>query len=111
MLDLLFILTNDLWPSCVQNMSGDQSDSVVLSLESLLNHAKLMQTQCRDSSEQLSVATAQLRLDCAGLQQQCQAAQLDMAHIRRQLDELMDTKAAIEAKERQARKLSRQLWG
>ncbi|KAG8006236.1 hypothetical protein GBF38_005457 [Nibea albiflora] len=91
------------------DMSESQCESVAVSVESLLNDAKRMQTQCRERSEQLSMAAMQLRVESAALREQCEASQLDMAQIRRQLDELMDTKAAFEAKERQARKLSKQL--
>lgn len=90
-------------------MSRDQCDSVAVSVESLLTDAKRMQMQCRERSEQLSVATAQLRTESAALREQCEATQLDMALIRRQLEELKDIKAAFEARERQARKLSKQL--
>lgn len=90
-------------------MSRDQCDSVAVSVESLLTDAKRMQLQCRERSEQLSVAAAQLRTESAALREQCEATQLDMALIHRQLEELKDTKAAFEARERQARKLSKQL--
>lgn len=90
-------------------MSRDQCDSVAVSVESLLTDAKRMQMQCRERSEQLSVAAAQLRTESAALREHCEATQLDMALIRRQLEELKDTKAAFEARERQARKLSKQL--
>uniref|UniRef100_A0A3B4YN57 Si:ch211-285j22.3 n=1 Tax=Seriola lalandi dorsalis TaxID=1841481 RepID=A0A3B4YN57_SERLL len=90
-------------------MSQDQCESVAVSVESLLSDAKRMQLQCRERSEQLSMATMQLRVESASLREQCEATQLDMARIRRQLDELLDTKAAFEARERQARKLSKQL--
>uniref|UniRef100_A0A3Q2YAY3 Si:ch211-285j22.5 n=1 Tax=Hippocampus comes TaxID=109280 RepID=A0A3Q2YAY3_HIPCM len=84
-------------------------DSVAVSVESLLRDANRMQTQCRERSEQLSLAATQLRVESSALRQQCEASQLDMVHIRRQLDELMETKLAFEARERQARKLSKQL--
>ncbi|MEQ2240824.1 hypothetical protein ILYODFUR_019055 [Ilyodon furcidens] len=90
-------------------MSSAQCDSVVVSVESLLSDAKRMQQQCRERSEQLSLAATQLRVESSALKGQCEATQLDMARIRRQLDELLDTKAAFEARERQARKLSKQL--
>lgn len=103
----------NVWPPSfsvsVQNMSRDQCESVVVSVESLLSDAKRMQMQCRERSEKLSMATTQLRVESAALREQCEATQLDMARIRRQLDELMDTKSSFEAKERQARKLSKQL--
>lgn len=92
-----------------QIMSEEQWESVAVSVESLLSDAKRMQTQCRERSEQLSMAATQLRVESAALREQCEASQLDMARIRRQLDELMDTKAAFEARERQARKLSKHL--
>uniref|UniRef100_A0A3Q1GUX2 Si:ch211-285j22.3 n=1 Tax=Acanthochromis polyacanthus TaxID=80966 RepID=A0A3Q1GUX2_9TELE len=90
-------------------MSHDQCDSVAVSVESLLADAKRMQMQCRERSEHLSMAATQLRMESASLREQCETAQLDMARIRRQLDELLDTKAAFEARERQARKLSKHL--
>lgn len=90
-------------------MSLNQCESVAVSVESLLNDAKRMQLQCRERSEQLSAASTQLRVESAALTERCESAQLDMAQIRRQLDELLDTKAAFEARERQARKLSRHL--
>lgn len=100
------------WPlPFVQNMSQDQWESVAVSVESLLSDARRMQVQCRERSEQLSTAATQLRVESAALREQCEASQLDMVRIRRQLDELLDTKAAFEARERQARKLSKQLWG
>ncbi|KAL6118710.1 uncharacterized protein ACO6RY_03447 [Pungitius sinensis] len=90
-------------------MSINQCESVAVSVESLLSDAKRMQLQCRERSDQLSAASAQLRRESGALAEQCESAQLDMAQIRRQLDELLDTKAAFEARERQARKLSRHL--
>lgn len=90
-------------------MAESQCESVAVSVESLLNDAKRMQMQCRERSEQLSMATIQLRVESAALREQCESTQLDMARIRHQLDELMDTKAAFEARERQARKLSKHL--
>ncbi|KAM7366146.1 hypothetical protein PAMP_015611 [Pampus punctatissimus] len=91
------------------NMSRDQCESVAVSVESLLRDAKRMQMQCRERSQQLSLAATQLRVESAALREQCEATQLDMARIRRQLDELLDTKSAFEARERQARKLSKHL--
>uniref|UniRef100_A0A3Q3KDW8 Uncharacterized protein n=1 Tax=Monopterus albus TaxID=43700 RepID=A0A3Q3KDW8_MONAL len=80
-----------------------------VSVESLLSDAKRMQKQCRECSQQLSLAAMQLRVESATLREQCEVTQLDMAWIHRQLDELMNTKSAFEARERQARKLSKQL--
>ncbi|KAM9827357.1 transmembrane protein 179B [Neosynchiropus ocellatus] len=90
-------------------MSEDQFDSVAVSVESLLSDAKRMQQQCRERSEQLALAATQLRVESSALREQSEEALLNMATMRRQLDELLDTKAAFEARERQARKLSKQL--
>ncbi|KAJ8255057.1 hypothetical protein GJAV_G00200460 [Gymnothorax javanicus] len=90
-------------------MSEDHVSSVVCSVESLLAEAAQAQAQCRERSEQLAAAAAQLRQESQCLREQCEATQLDMARVRRQLEELLDTKAAFEARERQSRKLSKQL--
>ncbi|CAL8241691.1 unnamed protein product [Merluccius merluccius] len=90
-------------------MSRDQCESVASSVESLLLDAQRMQTQCRQRSDQLSQAAVRLRVESSALRQQCESTQLDMARMRRQLEELKDTKAAFEARERQARKLSKHL--
>jgi len=90
-------------------MTESQCESVVCSVESLLRDAGTVQTQCRARSEQLALDATRLRAESAALRGRCAAMQLDMAGIRGQLDELLDTKAAFQAKERQARKLSRTL--
>ncbi|KAJ8281874.1 hypothetical protein COCON_G00043930 [Conger conger] len=90
-------------------MSADRAGSVACSVEALLVDAAQVQTRCRQQSEQLAAAANQLREESCCLREQCQAAQLDMARMRRQLEELLDTKAAFEARERQARKLSKRL--
>ncbi|KAL6470057.1 hypothetical protein MHYP_G00211760 [Metynnis hypsauchen] len=90
-------------------MSRDQLDSVASHMESLLSVAVQLQAQCREQSVQLAALTAQLREEAQNLRQQTSLAEQDMAEIHKTLEELMDTKMAFEAKERQARKLSKQL--
>ena len=90
-------------------MSRDQCESVASSVESMLEDAQRVQTQCRTRSDQLALSATQLRVESAALRQQAETVQLDMARVRRQLDQLMDTKAAFDASERTARKLSKQL--
>ncbi|KAL7853935.1 hypothetical protein AOLI_G00207790 [Acnodon oligacanthus] len=90
-------------------MSRDQLDSVASHMESLLSVAVQLQAQCREQSVHLAALTAQLREEAQNLRQQTSLAEQDMAEIHKTLEELMDTKMAFEAKERQARKLSRQL--
>ena len=90
-------------------MSKEQVDSVVLSVEAVLAEAVRLQTRCQAQSGQLAVVSAQLRQETLSLREHSQAVQADMSAMRRNLEELLDTKAAFEAKERQCRKLSRQL--
>ncbi|KAL0970702.1 hypothetical protein UPYG_G00245920 [Umbra pygmaea] len=90
-------------------MSKDQRESVAVSVESLLSDAVKMQSQCRDRSEQLAMAAALLREESVFLREQCQSTQLDMARMRRQLEELQDTKTQMEASDRMQRKLSKTL--
>lgn len=89
-------------------MSECQVESVVSTVEVLLSDATRVQTQCQERSAKLAVAAAHLREEVEELRAQCEATQLDMARMRRQLEELMDSKVAYEAQERQRRKLSRQ---
>ncbi|KAL7875949.1 hypothetical protein AOLI_G00109120 [Acnodon oligacanthus] len=83
--------------------------SVASSAESLLEDAAHAQAQCRARGTELSAAAAELREEAQGLRERCQHAQLHMARLRMRLEELTDTKHAYEARERQARKLSKQL--
>lgn len=82
---------------------------MVSSVESLLADAALVQSQCRDRSVRLEAVAKRLRDDMEELREECEATQLGMARMRRQLEELLDSKSAYEARERQSRKLSKQL--
>lgn len=82
---------------------------MVRNMESLLAEAARLQTQCLEQSTQLALVTAQLREEGQRLREQSQATQADVSNMRRQLEQLLDTKAAFEARERQSRKLSKQL--
>ncbi|KAJ8008484.1 hypothetical protein DPEC_G00105360 [Dallia pectoralis] len=90
-------------------MSHHQCESVVVSVESLLSDAVRMQSQCRERSDQLARAAAALREESVVLREQCQATQLNMVRMRRQLGELIDTKNQMEASDRMQRKLSKTL--
>uniref|UniRef100_A0A9J8BYU9 Si:ch211-285j22.3 n=1 Tax=Cyprinus carpio carpio TaxID=630221 RepID=A0A9J8BYU9_CYPCA len=86
-----------------------QTDSVVSSVESMLADAAQIQIQCKERSAELAAASVELHEETQSLREHCEATQLDMARLRRMLDELLDTKHAYEARERQTRKLSKQL--
>ncbi|KAG5285061.1 hypothetical protein AALO_G00033660 [Alosa alosa] len=83
-------------------------DTLVPRVEALLDMATALQSQCRTQSEQTVGLVAQLREEAQGLRRMGEETQQDMTDMRQRLDELMDTKAAFDAKERQSRKLSRQ---
>ncbi len=100
------------WSSCeVKNnrMSKDQLDSVVSHAEGLLSLAAQLHAQCQEESAQMAALAEQLREESQSLLSQSDVLQQDMAEMCKALEALMDTKVAFEAKERQARKLSKQL--
>lgn len=90
-------------------MSKDQLDSVVKHAESLLSLAVQMHVQRQEETAQLVTLAQQLREESQNLHGQSALLQQDMAGMQKWLEALMDTKVAFEAKERQARKLSKQL--
>lgn len=98
--------------SCEVNtnrMSKDQLDLVVKHAETLLLLAVQMHAQRQEETAQLVAQARQLREESQNLYGQSALLQQDMAEMQKSLDALMDTKVAFEAKERQTRKLSKQL--
>lgn len=93
----------------ITEMAKAQTDTVMYSVESMLVEAVRIQTQCKERSTELAASAAELHEETQSLREQCEATQLDMARLRRMLDDLLDTKHAYEARERQTRKLSKQL--
>ncbi|KAA0720129.1 hypothetical protein E1301_Tti008244 [Triplophysa tibetana] len=90
-------------------MSKDQLDSVVKHAESLLSLAVQMHVQRQEETAQLVTLAKQQREESQNLHGQSALLQQDMAKMQKSLEALIDTKVAFEAKERQARKLSKQL--
>ncbi|KAK2872751.1 hypothetical protein Q8A67_022648 [Cirrhinus molitorella] len=90
-------------------MSKDQLDSVVSHAEGLLSLAVQLHAQCQEETAQMAALAEQLREESQSLLSQSEVLQQDMAEMSKTLEVLMDTKVAFEAKERQARKLSKQL--
>ncbi len=90
-------------------MSKDQLDSAVSHAEGLLSLAAQLHAQCQEESAQMAALAEQLREGRQSLLGQSDVLQQDMAEMYKALAALMDTKVAFEAKERQARKLSKQL--
>ncbi|MGH0142487.1 UNVERIFIED_CONTAM: hypothetical protein FKN15_013421 [Acipenser sinensis] len=90
-------------------MSRDQIESVVRSVETLLSEAEALKNHCRRQNEETRLVIVELRRDNRELQDKYVQAELDMAEMKRAVNELVDMKVAFEARERQVRKLSKQL--
>ncbi|MGH0172596.1 UNVERIFIED_CONTAM: hypothetical protein FKN15_063583 [Acipenser sinensis] len=90
-------------------MSRDQIESVVRSVEKLLSEAEVLKNHCRRQNEETRLVIVELRRDNRELQDKYVQAELDMAVMKRAVNELVDMKVAFEARERQVRKLSKQL--
>ncbi|KPP59048.1 peripherin-like [Scleropages formosus] len=106
---LLITLSTRCPQGFAEPMSKEQVDALVRAVESLLAGAAQLQARCREESVHASAMAAQLREESERLRAQSETVQLDMEDIQKRLEELLDTKAAFEARERQARKLSKQL--
>ncbi|EMP25793.1 hypothetical protein UY3_17099 [Chelonia mydas] len=95
---------------CVRTaMSREQTESVVKTVESLLAEAEQLKNHCRRQNEDIKLIMEELQRENKELAQNYEQAEHEMEEMRKALSELMDTKIAFEARERQVRKLSKQL--
>ncbi|TRY87380.1 hypothetical protein DNTS_013870 [Danionella cerebrum] len=92
-------------------MSKGETDAaaVINHAEGLLVLAAALHEQCREESEHMAILAQQLRDEGQFNLSHSELLQQDMTEISKTLETLMDTKVAYEARERQARKLSKQL--
>lgn len=84
-------------------------ESVVKTVETLLAEAEQLRGRCRRQSEELGLAVAELQRENRELARKYAQAEAEMEEMRKALAELIDIKMAFEARERQVRKLSKQL--
>uniref|UniRef100_H3BBJ5 Si:dkey-17e16.15 n=1 Tax=Latimeria chalumnae TaxID=7897 RepID=H3BBJ5_LATCH len=90
-------------------MSREQIEVVVKTVETLLADAEQMKNRCRRQNEEVRSIMEELRRDNRELAQKYAQTERDVEEMKKTLGELMDTKIAFEARERQVRKLSKQL--
>ncbi|KAJ7307154.1 hypothetical protein JRQ81_009138 [Phrynocephalus forsythii] len=90
-------------------MSREQIESMVKTVETLLAETEQLKNRCRRQNQEVMVILEELQRENRDLVQNYEQVKQEMEAVQKSLNELMDTKIAFEARERQARKLSKQL--
>ncbi|KAJ1105700.1 hypothetical protein NDU88_003105 [Pleurodeles waltl] len=90
-------------------MSREQIESVVKTVELLLAEVDQLKNRCRRQNEDVKLIIEELQRENRDLSEKYQQAERDMTEMKKSVNELMDIKLAFEARERQVRKLSKQL--
>ncbi|CAI9559241.1 unnamed protein product [Staurois parvus] len=90
-------------------MSREQLEGVVRTVETLLAEAEALRVRCQRQSDEVKQLCEDLRNENRDLVERFSQAERDLTEVKRSVNELMDTKIAFEARERQVRKLSKQL--
>ncbi|KAG8438020.1 hypothetical protein GDO86_008632 [Hymenochirus boettgeri] len=90
-------------------MSKEQMEGVVRTVEALLGEAESLRAKCQRQSDDVRQLCDNLRSENRDLAERFAQAERDLTEVKRSVNELMDTKVAFEARERQVRKLSKQL--
>jgi len=78
-------------------------------MEETLSEMEQLKSHCGKQSEELSRLVVELRRENRELAERYDQLAADMRAAKEVIDQLQDTRHAFEAKERQVRKLSRQL--
>lgn len=91
-------------------MSKDKLESLVKHMEETLSEMEQLKLHCGKQSEELSQLVVELRRENQELVEKYNQLAAEMKEAKEIIDQLQDTKYAFNAKERQAQKLSRQLW-
>ncbi|CAH2325240.1 Hypothetical predicted protein [Pelobates cultripes] len=90
-------------------MSREQMEGVVRTVETLLGEAETLRARCQRQSDEVRQLCEDLRNENRELTERFGQAEKDLVEVKRCVNELMDTKVAFEVRERQVRKLSKQL--
>lgn len=90
-------------------MSREQIESVVKTVEMLLAEVDQLKNRCRRQTEDVKLIIEELQRENRDLSEKYQQSERDMTEMKKSINELMDIKLAFEARERQVRKLSKQL--
>lgn len=93
----------------ISDMSREQLEGVVRTVETLLAEAEALRARCQRQSDEVKNLCEDLRNENRDLVDRFSQAERDLTEVKRSVSELMDTKIAFEARERQVRKLSKQL--
>lgn len=89
--------------------SKDKLEGLVKRMELTLTEMEALKLHCGKQSEELSQLVVDLRRENQELLEKYNQLTLDMKEAKEIIERLQDTKYAFDAKERQARKLSKQL--
>ncbi|KAK6304892.1 hypothetical protein J4Q44_G00254780 [Coregonus suidteri] len=89
--------------------SKDKLEGLVKRMEVTLTETEALKLHCGKQSEELSQLVVDLRRENQELLEKYNQLALDMKEAKEIIERLQDTKYAFDAKERQARKLSKQL--
>lgn len=89
--------------------SKDKLEGLVKRMELTLTEMEALKLHCGKQSEELSQLVVDLRRENQELLEKYNQLTLDMKEPKEIIERLQDTKYAFDAKERQARKLSKQL--
>lgn len=92
-------------------MSKEKLESLVKRMEETLSEMEQLKLHCGKQSEELSQLVVELRRENQELVEKYNHLTVEMKEAKEIIEQLQDTKYAFNAKERQAQKLSRQLWG
>lgn len=90
-------------------MSREQIESMVKTVETLLAETEQLKNRCRRQNQEVMSILEELQRENRELVENYEQVKQEMEVVQKSLNELMDTKIAFEARERQARKLSKQL--
>ncbi|OCT81762.1 hypothetical protein XELAEV_18024270mg [Xenopus laevis] len=90
-------------------MSREQLEGVVRTVEALLGEAESLRAKCQQQNDEVRQLCEDMRNENRDLVERFGQAERDLSEVKRSVNELMDTKVAFEARERQVRKLSKQL--
>lgn len=91
-------------------MSKEKLEGLVKRMEVTLGEMEQLKLHCGRQSEELSQLVVELRRENQELAEKYNRLTQDMKEAKGIIEQLQDTKYAFDAKERQAQKLSRQLW-
>lgn len=86
-------------------------EQLMKSMEVLLSDVEQLRSHCSHQATELMRAAVDLRQQQEELKESYSDLCREMQEIMDSVDDLFSTKSAFEAKEKQAQKLNRQLWG